>query len=189
MNIHDRAVVISLPDAEDPACILDAARGRALICDVIERSMARNYDVPKSSALLAVSIDNMRSIIDLFGDAVIEPIFTGFAARLKETLRRSDIVARLGESQLGIVLPYFRANGTAVAVKRVLALRSKPLLAGEFGVIDLRLSVAIVSFPDGQMTASDIMTRAEASLAFQQTRQPLELNSPYPERVLTLRRA
>jgi diguanylate cyclase (GGDEF)-like protein len=189
MNIYDRAEVTSLPAAEESAYIFDTAQGRALICDVIERSMARNYDVPKSSALVAVSIDNLQSIIDLFGDVVTEPVFTGLAARLRENLRRSDIVARLGENKLGIVLAHVRFNGTPVAVKRVLSLRSKPLLTGEFGAIDLQLSVATVSFPDALITPFEVMTRAEASLAFQQSRQPLELDSPCGERVMTLRRA
>jgi diguanylate cyclase len=133
---------------------------------------ARNEHRPRLSAFLAVSIDNIQSITDLFGEAVAEPVFGALAARLKECLRTSDVIARLGAAQLGIVLPHFRFNGAAVA------LRTKPV-STNFGAVDLKLSVASVLFPDGHLSASDIITRTQATLSFNQSRseKPLHLTN------------
>ena len=177
-------------DADATACVLDPAMGLAVIRDVIARSMARNQGQPKSAALLAISIDNMRPITDLFGQMVVEPVFTNLTGHLRESLRGSDVVARLGDDQLGVVLPYFRFNGAAIAIKRVLALRSKPV-ATHYGAVDLKISVAAVLFPDDNLTATDVVARAQATLAYNQTRKddPLELTRTVRERLKLLRGA
>jgi len=182
--------VISLSDAEAAASVLDPAKGLALICDVIAKSMAHNQGRPKSAALLAISIDNMRPITDLFGQMVVGPVFTNLTGHLRESLRGSDVIARLSEDQLGVVLPYFRFNGATIAVKRVLALRSKPV-ATHYGAVDLKLSVAAVLFPDDNLTPPDVIARAQATLAYNQSRKddPLELTHTVRERLKLLRGA
>ena len=168
--------VVHLSAEEAAACALDAEKGLSLLQDALEKCIARNDDLPRSSAFLAVSIDNIQALTDLFGESVAEPVFGGLATRLKECLRTSDVIARLGTSQLGIVLPQFRFNGAAVVLKRVLALRTKPI-STNFGAVDVKLSVASVLFPDGHLSAPDIITRAQATLAFNQKRgdEPLQL--------------
>src|ERR1051326_7393143 len=56
--------------------VLDPAKGLRLICDTIERTMAKNQGRPRSAALLAASIDNMQSVRDLFGPSTRRTIFT-----------------------------------------------------------------------------------------------------------------
>jgi diguanylate cyclase (GGDEF)-like protein len=191
MNHHDDgndAEIVRLSGAEATTCILDPERGLTLLRDVLEKRIAQAEYRARCSAFLAVSIDNVQSITELFGDVVAEPVFGGLAARLKECLRTSDVIARMGYAQFGIVLPYFRFNGASVVLKRVLALRAKPVLT-HFGAVDLRLSVASVLFPDGHLSASDIITRAQATLSFNQNRreEPLQLTDAVRTRLKTVR--
>jgi diguanylate cyclase (GGDEF)-like protein len=191
MDHHDNrndAEIVRLAGEEATTCILDPERGLALLRDVLEKSIAQTEDRARCSAFLAVSIDNVQSITELFGDVVAEPVFGGLAARLKECLRTSDVIARMGHAQFGIVLPNFRFNGASVVLKRILALRAKPVLT-HFGAIDLKLSVASVLFPDGHLSASDIITRAQATLTFNQNRreEPLQLTDAVRMRLKTLR--
>jgi diguanylate cyclase (GGDEF)-like protein len=187
VDFEARTEVIRLSDAPVSEAILDPAKGLGLVCDVIERTMIKNEDRPRSAALLAVSIDNMQSVRDLFGPTTVDPVFVGLAARMRECLRASDVIARLNDDQLGIVLPYFRFNGASVALKRILALRSKPLTT-PYGAVDLRLSVATVLFPDS-LTAAEVISRAQATLAYNQARngEQLELMRSVRERVTLLR--
>jgi len=179
-------VLVSTEEAM--ACSLDSAKGVTLLIDAIQKCIVRNEHRPRSSAFLAVSIDNMQSVTDLFGESVAEPVFGGLAARLRECLRTSDVIARLGDAQFGIVLPGFRFNGATIVLKRVLALRSKPI-STNFGAVDLKLSVASVLFPDGHLSAPDIITRAQATLAFNQNRRekPLQLIDSVRMRLKTIR--
>jgi diguanylate cyclase (GGDEF)-like protein len=190
VELDGRAEVIRLSDAQASEAVLDPAKGLRLLCDAIERTMAKNKGRPRSAALLAASIDNMQSVRDLFGPSTVDPVFVGLAGRIRECLRASDVVARLADDQVGIVLPYFRFNGASVALKRILALRSKPVTTPS-GSVDLKLSLATVLFPDENLTPADVITRAQATLAYNQTRNgdELELMRSMRERVTSLRRA
>jgi GGDEF domain-containing protein len=189
VELEARAEVVRLSDAQASEAVLDPAKGLRLLCDVVERTIAKNKGRPRSAALLAVSIDNMQPVRD-FGPTTVEPVFIGLAGRMRECLRASDFVARLADDQLGIVLPYFRFNGASIALKRIMALRSKPLTT-PYGAINLKLSFATVLFPDENLTAADVITRAQATLAYHQTRNgdELELTRSMREQVTSIRRA
>jgi diguanylate cyclase (GGDEF)-like protein len=191
MDRHDErnaAEIVRLSGEETTLCVLDAERGLAMLRDILENSIAQTEHRQRCSAFLAVSIDNVQSITELFGAVVAEPVFGGLASRLKECLRTSDVIARMGHAQFGIVLPHFRFNGAGVVLKRILALRAKPVLT-HFGAIDLKLSVASVLFPDGHLSASDIITRAQATLTFNQNRreEPLQLTDTVRMKLKTVR--
>ena len=185
---RDDAQIVCLSSEEATDCVRDPERGLELLREALETCVARNEHRPRSSAFIAISLDNMQSITDLFGAAVAEPVFGGLAGRLKECVRTSDVIARLGRAQLGIVLPHFRFNGAAVVLKRVLALRTKPI-STNFGAIDVKLSVASVLFPDGNLSAADIITRAQATLSFNQNRrdEPLQLTDSVRMRLKVVR--
>ena len=191
MEIETRSELIRASDVEASACVLDPAAGIALLSKAIEECIERNAARPKSAALLAVSIDNLQSITDLFGVSVVEPVFTGLAARIRDCLRSSDVIVRLSETQLGVVLPYFRFNGATITIKRILALRAKPVLAMHCGAIDMKLSIGSVFFPDPNLSVSDIIARAKAFIAYQQAKnqQPLELTRSLRAQVNELRTA
>jgi diguanylate cyclase (GGDEF)-like protein len=190
MEVDERVGVAALgfSGEEIREYVLDPAKGLGLICDAIEKTMVKNEDRPKSAALLAVSIDNMRSITDLFGPEIVDPVFVDLNRRMRDCLRASDVIARLGDDQLGIVLPYFRFNGAAIALKRILALRSKPV-STHYGSIDLKLSVATVLFPDENLVPANVITRAQATIAYNQNRKEdtLELTRSVRERINSLR--
>ena len=170
-----RGDVIVLSDDEKSRCTLDAIQGIALLRTSIEKSMVNNKQRPKSAALVVISIDNLTSITNLFGVEVTEPLLTEITRRLRDCLRTSDVVGRLSDDQLGIVLPYSRSGGAAVTVERVLALRSKPVTTPH-GPIDLKLSAASVSFPDEDLAPSDMITRAQATLAYARSKKDRPLN-------------
>jgi diguanylate cyclase (GGDEF)-like protein len=185
---RDDAQIVCLSSEEATDCVRDPERGLELLREALETCVARNEHRPRSSAFIAISLDNMQSITDLFGAPVAEPVFGGLVGRLKECVRTSDVIARLGGAQLGIVLPHFRFNGASVVLKRVLALRSKPI-STNFGAIDVKLSVASVLFPDGNLSAADIITRAQATLSFNQNRrdEPLQLTDSVRMRLKVVR--
>jgi GGDEF domain-containing protein len=161
---RDDAQIVCLSSEEATDCVRDPERGLELLREALETCVARNEHRPRSSAFIAISLDNMQSITDLFGAPVAEPVFGGLVGRLKECVRTSDVL------------------------KRVLALRSKPI-STNFGAIDVKLSVASVLFPDGNLSAADIITRAQATLSFNQNRrdEPLQLTDSVRMRLKVVR--
>jgi diguanylate cyclase (GGDEF)-like protein len=168
-------VIIVLSNDEAPRCALDVTLGIALLHAVIEKITRNNRGRPKSAAFVIVSVDNMASIKSLFGFEIVEVLLTGITSRLRDCLRASDVIGRLSDDQLGIVLPSCRHNGAAVTVDRVLALRSQPITISH-GPVDLKLSAASVAFPGEDRTAPDVITRAQATLSYVQRRKNEPLN-------------
>src|SRR5689334_6685948 len=84
MDCDDRndPELVHLSTEEATACALDSGKGLTLLLDAIQKCIVRNEHRPRSSAFLAVSIDNMQSVTDLFGESVAEPVFGGLASRL-----------------------------------------------------------------------------------------------------------
>jgi len=191
MEFDPRSELISISNDDAAACVLDLEKGLVLLIKAIDACRHRNEGRPRSAALLAVSIANMQSVTDLFGPHVTEPVFTGLASRIKECLRSSDLIARLSKNQLGVVLPYFRFNGAAVVIKRILALRAKPTLATHFGTVDLKFSVGSVFFPDPNLGTAEIILRAQAAVGYERTanQRAVELTRSVREQVNTLRSA
>lgn len=186
----ERELLISLSVDDTAACLLDPDKGGTLLRELIEKCYFQSLGGPRSAALIAVSLDNLASTVELFGSIVVEPMITNFAAKLRESLRASDVVARLCEDQIGIVLPYLRSRGATVAIRRIQALRSKSVQT-PFGAVDLRFSVASVLFPDEGLTPSDVIKRAQSTLAYRKNRpeQPLELSHHLRQTLRDLRSA
>jgi diguanylate cyclase (GGDEF)-like protein len=185
-----RELLISLSADDAADCLRDSEKGGALVRELIEKCYSQMLGGPKSSALIAVSLDSLASTVELFGSVVIEPMITNFAAKLRETLRVSDVVARLCEDQIGIVLPYLRSSGAIAATRRIHALQSKSVHT-PFGAVDLTFSVASVLFPDEGLTPSDVIKRAQSTLAYRRhhPEQPLELSHQLRQTLRHLRSA
>lgn len=187
MELDGRAEVVRLSDAQASEAVLDPAKGLRLLCDAIERTMAKNRGRPRSAALLAASIDNMQSVRDLFGPSTIDPVFGGANTRVPARQRCRCAAGRGSSRYCPALLPF---QWRICRLKRILALRSKPVTTPH-GEIDVKLSLATVLFPDENLTPADVITRAQATLAYNQTRNgdELELTRSMRERVRSLRRA
>ena len=70
----------------------------------VERAITRTVRTGSSVAVLAVNVDRFRSINESLGNSGGDRLLSELARRLRATLRRSDILARLGGDELGIVL-------------------------------------------------------------------------------------
>src|ERR1043166_9641671 len=81
---RDDAQIVCLSSEEATDCVRDPERGLELLREALETCVARNEHRPRSSAFIAISLDNMQSITDLFGAPVAEPVFGGLVGRLKE---------------------------------------------------------------------------------------------------------
>jgi GGDEF domain-containing protein len=144
---------------------LAEAGGTDLIRSAIETSMQENATNPRSAALLLVGFENKYA-----SGARSESLVQEALKKLRQCFRASDVIAQVSDDQIGIVLPYLRSKGAAVATKKVLALDGTPVMTLD-GLIDIKLAVTTVLFPDGDLSASEIITRAQANLSYKSPRE------------------
>ncbi|MEO7655403.1 MAG: GGDEF domain-containing protein [Sphingomicrobium sp.] len=145
---------------EDPLIALPNRRG---FLRELERLIDRVQRYGATAAMLYVDLDGLKMINDSFGHPAGDEALIVVAALLTKGVRRSDIVARIGGDEFGILLESCdpaRANETA---------RRLTELIGDSGFNyqgdNLPLSVAIgVTMIGSGDTAADVMARADEEM-------------------------
>lgn len=70
----------------------------------LEAARAQRYEVPLS--LLIVSVDNLRWVNDTFGHISGDGVLKAVTRLIEDSTRAADVVCRIGENELAIVLPH-----------------------------------------------------------------------------------
>jgi diguanylate cyclase (GGDEF)-like protein len=78
---------------------------RRLFKDRVEEELARSRRVGDASCLFLIDLDGVTSFEEVEGGAAGGDLIRQVAQRLVDTVRRQDTVARLGHSQLAVLLP------------------------------------------------------------------------------------
>ena len=116
-------------------------------------------------ALLLGDLDHFKAINDNYGHAIGDEVLRVAAGRLRATVREVDTVARLGDDVFAIVLTGLGSGADAehMAQKLVANLGQPMRVLGM--PLEVSLSVGVALFTSGDLSAPDLMRRAEQALA------------------------
>lgn len=123
-------------------------------------------DANKHFAVIAVDLDHFRDINDTVGHHVGDLILRSVAKRLLASIPSDAVLARSGEDEFAIMLPYDDAADPAVgdmAEAIAKAIRGKPFnaLDEEF---QIRSSIGIAHFPDDSDDPDQVLKCADIAL-------------------------
>ena len=116
-----------------------------------------------SLTLLIADIDHFKQINDRFGHTVGDQILQRVAEVLKESTRTSDVVARLGGEEFGVLLPEAtREAGIDIAerIRHDMARIAPP----EHGPVPLTVSIGVATFPDDGDCGESLFQVADAAV-------------------------
>ena len=122
---------------------------------------AKRYDEP--SAMLFVDLDGLKMINDTFGHKAGDEALIQVAQLLVDGVRRSDVVARIGGDEFGILLAYANeasAHETATRLVNVIA-DCDFMHEGDALPLSVAIGVAIVEAED---CAQTLMARADEEM-------------------------
>ncbi len=132
----------------------------------LEKLLEKNRESKKSLAVLMVDIDNFKGVNDTHGHDVGDEILKIFAARLKDNLRPTDLIARLGGEEFTVILPDVRPERAYMVAERLRrAVASEPIpCAAPGGELDITTSIggAIIDFDPH--TVQEALKRADRML-------------------------
>jgi diguanylate cyclase (GGDEF)-like protein len=133
--------------------------------ETLDHTLAHTARTGLSGAYLAVGVDKLAGINDVFGYEAADQVIIEVGQRLDRCLRVSDVVGRMGGDRFGIVLaPCPEPNIAIVADKIITAVNQMPIDTGA-GPIYVTVSIGSAAFPEQAKTSYDVMTRAETALA------------------------
>ncbi|MBN1529221.1 MAG: GGDEF domain-containing protein [Thermoleophilaceae bacterium] len=145
---------------EDP---LTGLANRRCWDETLAREFERTRRQGSSLTVILCDLDRLKDINDRFGHAVGDQVLKATADVLGERVRASDIAARIGGDEFGILCPD-TAPEDACVVAEQLRRRLEELHDGESPLPVLTLSVGVAGRESRDQSPSDLMVRADHRL-------------------------
>lgn len=141
---------------------------RALFSDRLQAALARARRDSARASLMFVDLDHFKPVNDACGHAVGDHLLVAATERMRDCLRESDTLARVGGDEFVVLLPHIDSRLDAQLVaERIRAALSHPFTI-EGHVLHISASIGIGIFPEQggddvslMKSADDAMYRAK----------------------------
>ena len=121
---------------------------RRLFRDRLDQALARADRSGMKCAVLYLDLNDFKAVNDNFGHAFGDVVLTEVADRLRECMRRSDTLARIGGDEFVAVVPEIKdINEVAVVAGKIKHVMSRPFRFGE-RVAMVGVSIGVSIYPD-----------------------------------------
>jgi diguanylate cyclase (GGDEF)-like protein/PAS domain S-box-containing protein len=115
-------------------------------------------------ALLFIDLDRFKNVNDSLGHHVGDDLLIEVAGRLRECVRDSDIVARIGGDEFVVVLAAIHDNSHAAVVAENILHRLSRQYEVSGHMIDTSSSIGISIYPDDSATSEELMRTADVAM-------------------------
>jgi len=139
---------------------------RVLFKDRVDVALARVQRYGGKCALMLIDLDNFKDINDSLGHHAGDEVLIVIAQRLKEVLRATDTVCRMGGDEFTVLLDHITSeeDATTAAVK-VLEALSRPVQIGD-DLVPISASIGVSVYPEGGATSGNLLKNADAAMYY-----------------------
>jgi diguanylate cyclase (GGDEF)-like protein len=142
---------------------LTSLPNRALFHDRLQQLILTARREQKTFALCIMDLDRFKDINDTLGHPVGDALLKQVAERLRQKLRESDTVARLGCDEFAVLLPAVGRQHAAMAARMLLQALRVPFTLDDQN-LDIGASIGVVLYPDHGMDADVLIQRADVAM-------------------------
>jgi diguanylate cyclase (GGDEF)-like protein/PAS domain S-box-containing protein len=144
--------------------VLTGLPNRLLLGDRLSQILGQTERNPSQGALMILDLDNFKDINDTLGHNMGDLLLQAVSGRLKELVRKSDTVARMGGDEFVLLLPKILSleNAGAMARKIVKAFQQPFDCGGR--TLQITPSIGISLFPEDGMDEETLMKKADIAL-------------------------
>ena len=123
---------------------------------------ARRYGV--HGALVFVDLDQFKDVNDSLGHPAGDALLVRVSALLRERLRETDIIARMGGDEFAVLLAHTDRTQALALTERLLDSLRKTTIEAEGRPINVTASIGIALFPEHATTLDDLLARADLAM-------------------------
>ena len=144
--------------------ILTELPTRRFFEDHATQAMAAAERRGEHAAVLLLDLDSFKPVNDTWGHKAGDKVLQVVAERLKNSVRASDIVARMGGDEFVILQTDIdQPSGAAILAERIVTVLTTPIPFGA-AEIQIGVSLGITVFEAGEITVHEAMRKADIAL-------------------------
>ena len=137
---------------------------RSLLFDRVEHLIARSERDKLTFALFYIDLDSFKSINDTKGHSYGDHVLVEVASRLKQSIRNSDTVARIGGDEFILVLENITDKSYIKIMLKTLSRTLKTDFIVENEKIDVCCSIGVATYPDDGKTMDELLSIADEAM-------------------------
>ena len=163
---------------------LTGARNRRRFERDVSEQLGRARRYGEQAGLLIIDVDGFKQINDTYGHRVGDRALKAIAAALKQRLRETDIVARIGGDEFAVLLPYAdAAQATALAADLRRVISECSVETGDQSGLRLSASIGLVQINQDTSNEEAVLTEADHAMYADKTQAtPTAKRPPTHER-------
>ena len=127
----------------------------------LDKHIAYSARYGTSGTVLVVDLDNFKYVNDTLGSRAGDELLVAVAGLLRGRLRKTDVLARLGADEFGMLLHGSDAEKSKQVAEDILALIAKNPFVIERQSLRATVSVGVATIGDDGITASELIARAD----------------------------
>lgn len=144
--------------------VLTDLPNRALFNDRLQVALARNSRYKEPLALMYLDLDKFKPVNDTYGHAVGDLLLKEAAQRIRQSVRDSDTVGRIGGDEFLVLLHTVKSReGAAVVAEKI-----RSALAHPFAILGHNLSISgsigVAIYPDNGCDQKALADNADAAM-------------------------
>lgn len=137
---------------------------RRLLLDRLEQAIVSSERRAKDVSILFIDVDDFKRINENFGHTAADQVLIQIAERLRQSVRRSDTVARIGGDEFAIVASDMSGAPSADCLsRRVLNAFSEPFIV-ENERVSISISIGVSMAPRDGITIDDLLTKSDTAM-------------------------
>ena len=138
---------------------------RRYFTEQADKEFIRAQRYKLSMALISIDIDHFKCINDNYGHPAGDKVLVAVSNQLQESLRQSDVLARIGGEEFSILLPETSSEDALVFAERIREAQNQLRISGDWpGEIQLSVSIGVSSYQVTDVEFDALFSRADKAL-------------------------
>uniref|UniRef100_Q478M9 GGDEF protein n=1 Tax=Dechloromonas aromatica (strain RCB) TaxID=159087 RepID=Q478M9_DECAR len=137
---------------------------RALFSDRLHKELARAKRHDGQFALVFLDLDHFKPINDNYGHAIGDLVLQQVALRLKDTVRESDTVGRIGGDEFVVLVPELAESDAALSLAEKIRQVIRQPFALDGRQLDISCSLGVAIYPDDGIDEISLTKRADEAM-------------------------
>jgi diguanylate cyclase (GGDEF)-like protein len=143
--------------------ILTGLANRALFDEILSHQLAICRRTNRDLAIVYIDLDGFKPVNDVHGHATGDEVLCMVAARLKSSIRESDLAARLGGDEFALILVNTGLEAAQVLAHKLMEALSLPYAVGTLK-LEISASIGIACYPDSGTALEALSLRADEAM-------------------------